>query len=271
VKTKIIPRYGVAGAIAAGMKTGSVMTVAFEIEGYDFVALNGGPLFEITPSISFFVNCNTAQEINDLWKKLSQGGTVMMELGRYPFSERYGWIQDKFGVSWQLILDGRKQKIAPCLMFAGAQHKKAEEAIHFYQSIFKDSHIILLERYPEGQGPEGGVVHARFTLQGQEFVAMNSHMEMPFDFNPAVSMVVYGDTQGDIDYYWERLSEGGDERAQQCGWMADKYGVSWQIVPSGWDAMMRDADPLKMERLMGAVLQMKKIDLAVVLKAYNEG
>ena len=113
-----------------------------------------------------------------------------MELDKYPFSEKYGWIQDKFGVSWQLILPGRTQKIAPCFMFSGDQHKKAEEAINFYISVFKNSAIIQLERYEKDQGPEGAVVHAKFTLEGQEFIAMDSHMELPHNFNPAISMVV---------------------------------------------------------------------------------
>jgi predicted 3-demethylubiquinone-9 3-methyltransferase (glyoxalase superfamily) len=270
-KTRIVTRYGAEGAKASGRPEGTVMTIAFQIEGQEFVALNGGPVFKITPSISFFVNCDTPGEIDKLWEKLSKGGSVLMELDKYPFSEKYGWVQDKFGVSWQLILSGRKQKIVPCFMFAGEQHKKAEEAINFYISVFRNSNIIQLERYKDGVGPEGAVVHAKFALNGQEFIAMDSHMELPINFNPAVSMVVYCTTQDDIDHCWEKLSEGGDERAQQCGWLQDKYGISWQIIPDGWDDMMHDPDSKKSERAMQAVLHMKKIDMEAVKKAYEKG
>jgi predicted 3-demethylubiquinone-9 3-methyltransferase (glyoxalase superfamily) len=265
-KSKIttITRYGEAGAKASGRKKGSVMTIAFQIEGQEFAAINGGPVFKISPVISFFVNCSSSKEINTLWEKLSDGGTVMMDLDKYPFSDKYGWIQDKFGVSWQLILPTRKQKIAPCLMFTGDQHKKAEEAINFYTSIFRNSKIIQLERYKTGEGPEGAVVHCKFILDGQEFTAMDSHQNLPYAFNPALSLVVNCETQEEIDYFWDKLSEGGDERAQQCGWLQDKFGVSWQIVPVGWGEMMRDSNTDQADRIMQAVLQMKKIDIKAV-------
>jgi predicted 3-demethylubiquinone-9 3-methyltransferase (glyoxalase superfamily) len=266
----ITTHYGANGAIAAGKQKGSIMTIAFQLEGQDFVAINGGPVFTINPTVSFFVNTSSAQEINALWDKLSEGGTVMMELDKYPFSERYGWIQDKFGVSWQLILQDRKQKITPCLMFTGNQHRRAEEAINFYTSVFKNSGIILLERYTAEQGPEGAVVHSRFTLDRKEFIAMDSHMHMPYEFNPAISLVVNCTTQDEIDYYWEKLTAGGDERAQQCGWLQDKFGLSWQIVPAGWDEIIRDPDPEKAERAMKAVLQMKKIDIQAVQRAMEQ-
>jgi predicted 3-demethylubiquinone-9 3-methyltransferase (glyoxalase superfamily) len=267
-KINNITYYGAEGAMASGRPKGSVMTVAFQIEGQEFIAINGGPVFQITPAVSFFVNCSTIQEIDVLWEKLSKGSTVMMELDKYPFSEKYGWIQDRYGVSWQLILPGREQKIAPCLMFTGRQHKKAEEAIHFYTSIFKNSNIIQLERYTADIGPEGAVVHSKFTLDGQEFTAMDSHMPLPHDFNPAISFVVNCKTQTEIDYFWDKLSEDGDESAQQCGWLQDKYGLSWQIIPAAWDEIMQD--PEKGNRAMQAILKMKKIDLHTVHMAIEQ-
>jgi len=269
-KIKTVTRYGEAGAKVSGMQKGTVMTIAFQIEGQEFVAINGGPVFEITPSISFFVNCENQQEIEALWEKLSKGGTVLMELDKYPFSEKYGWIQDKFGVSWQLILAGRMQKITPCLMFAGERHKKAEEAINFYISVFRNSDILQLERYTAGQGPEGAVVHARFLLGGQEFTAMDSHMEHNFNFTPAISFVVNCETQEETDHFWGKLSEGGDERAQQCGWLQDKYGVSWQVVPVALGKMLSDTDPERLERVMHSLLQMKKIDIKSLKKVYDQ-
>ena len=262
---KTTTRYSSDGARASGMPENSVMTMAFQIEGKDFVAINGGPVFQINPTISFFVNCESVLEIDRLWKKLSVDGMVMMELDNYPFAEKYGWIQDKFGVSWQLILPEREQKIIPCFMFTGDQHKKAEEAIHFYTSIFKDSEIIQLERYGKEVGPEGAVVHCKFTLNGQEFIAMDSHENMPMNFNPAISMVVNCETQEEIDYYWEKLSEGGFEGAQQCGWLQDKFGVSWQIVPNVLGELLS-----KGGNVMQAMLQMKKLDIKMLQDAVNQ-
>jgi predicted 3-demethylubiquinone-9 3-methyltransferase (glyoxalase superfamily) len=265
-------RYGDKGAEIAARPEGSVMTVDFQLEGQAFAAINGGPIFEINPAISFFVSCDTPQEIDILWERLSDGGTVMMELDNYPFSEKYGWIQDRFGVSWQLILQGRAQKIAPCFMFAGVQHKKAEEALNFYVSVFADavvptgrSEIMYQEHYKAGQGPEGAVVHSRFTLGGLEFVAMDSHMQQDINFSPAVSLAVNCETQEEIDYYWDRLTEGGDVSAQQCGWLQDKYGVSWQVVPSIIGSLM--SDPIKSQRVMQALFPMKKLDIETLINA----
>jgi len=260
-------RYSPEGAQATGMPESSVMTMAFQIEGQDFVAINGGPVFQITPTISFFVNCGTIQEIDRLWEKLSVSGMVMMELDNYPFAEKYGWIQDKFGVSWQLILPEREQKITPCFMFTGDQHKKAEEAIHFYTSIFKDSGIIQLERYGKEVGPEGAVVHCKFALNGQEFIAMDSHEYMPMNFNPAISMVVNCETQDEIDFYWGKLAEDGFEGAQQCGWLQDKFGVSWQIVPNVLGELLSHPD--KGGNVMQAMLPMKKLDINILMQAYQ--
>jgi predicted 3-demethylubiquinone-9 3-methyltransferase (glyoxalase superfamily) len=194
-----------------------------------------------------------------------------MELDKYPFSEKYGWVQDKFGVSWQLIIPHRKQKIVPCLMFTGDKHRRAEEAINYYISIFRNSAIIQLEHYKEGEGPDGAVVHCKFTLNGQEFIAIDSHSNLPYAFNPAISFVVNCENQEEIDYFWEKLSEGGDERAQQCGWLQDKYGVSWQIVPIGWGEMMRDSGAEKSDRMVQALLQMKKIDISTIQNIYVNG
>jgi predicted 3-demethylubiquinone-9 3-methyltransferase (glyoxalase superfamily) len=265
-----VTRYSGEGAKTSGMPVDSVMTVAFQLNGQEFVAINGGPVFQINPTISFFVNCETAQEIDMLWDKLSDDGTVMMELDKYPFSEKYGWIQDRFGVSWQLILPGRKQKFTPCLMFTGDQHQKTEEAINFYISVFRHSDIIHLERYGTDQGPEGAVVHAKFTLNGQEFIAMDSHTQHPFNFNPAISLVVYCENQEEVDYYWDKLSEGGDVNAQQCGWLQDKYGVSWQIVPVALMEMLSNPDPGKSEKVMKAVFQMKKMDINALKRAFGQ-
>ena len=270
-KIKTVTHYGSEGAEVSGIENGSVMTVAFQIEGQEFVALNGGPVFEITPAISFFVNCETEQEIDALWKKLSDGGTIFMGLNKYPFSEKFGWLKDKFGVTWQLMIGEGMQKITPFLMFGGEQSGKADEAMNFYISLFEDSGIIHLERYSSSDEEiEGTVKYARFSLKEQEFMAMDSIREHSFTFSPALSFIVNCESQEEVDHFWDKLSEGGDEKAQQCGWLQDKYGVSWQIVPIAMGEMMGDPDPEKSGRVVQAMLQMKKLDINLLREAYEQ-
>ena len=270
-KIKTITHYGPEGAIASGQENGSVMTVVFQLEGQEFLALNGGRVFEITAAISFFVNCETEQEIDILWSKLSEGGSVLMALNKYPFSDKFGWLKDKFGVTWQLMIGEGMQKINPFLMFGGAQSGKAEEAMNFYISLFKDSGIIHLERYGAAEEePVGTVKYASFSLNEQEFMAMDSIREHSFTFTPALSLVVNCESQEEIDHYWDKLSEGGYKEAQQCGWLQDKYGVSWQIVPTALQEMVSDPDPEKSRRVMKALIQMKKLDISVLREAYED-
>jgi predicted 3-demethylubiquinone-9 3-methyltransferase (glyoxalase superfamily) len=269
-KIKTLSRYETEGAKVSGREEGSVMTVAFELEEQEFVALNGGPVFEITPAISFFVNCESEQEINSLWNKLSKGGTVLIGLNNFPFSERFGWLKDKFGVTWQLMIGEGMQKINPFFMFGGAQSGKAEEAINFYVSLFSNSGIIHLERYESTEGEiEGTIKYARFSLSEQEFLAMDSTREHSFAFTPALSLVVNCESQEEIDHFWDKLSQGGDEKAQQCGWLQDRYRVSWQIVPRVMEEMMNDPDKEKSHRVMHSMLQMKKLDISVLRAAYE--
>lgn len=264
-------RYDDEGANASGRPKGTVMTVPFQIEGQEFVALNGGPIFKFTPAVSFFVSCEAHEEIDKLWDTFSEGGKVLMEFQQYPFSEKFGWLQDKFGLSWQLNLGRRAQKIAPFLLFVGKQHGKAEEAMKLYISLFKNSSISRVERYGAGEsGAEGTVKHAVFSLGGQEFMAMDSNLDHHFTFNEAISFVVNCETQKEVDYYWEKLSAGGDEKAQQCGWLKDKYGVSWQIVPTILPELLQDKNPVKSQRVMKAMLQMKKIDIDSLQRAYEQ-
>jgi len=260
-----IRHYGEAGP----GPTGSVMSVIFRIEGQTFYALNGGPEFTFTHSNSFYVSCKTPNEINALWKNLSQGGKVLMELAKYPFSEKYGWIQDRFGISWQLILSNDIQKISPFLMFSGNQQGKAEQAINFYVSLFKNSKIINISRYTENDtGQTGSVIHAEFKLNGQIFKAMDSAIHQDFSFSSAISYFVNCKTQREIDEFWEKLSEGGE--IMQCGWLKDKFGVTWQIVPTILDELLNDPDKEKSTRVMNAMMQMVKLDIKTLKNAYNQ-
>jgi predicted 3-demethylubiquinone-9 3-methyltransferase (glyoxalase superfamily) len=155
------------------------------------------------------------------------------------------------------------QKITPFLWFDG----KAEEATNFYASIFKNSKIGSITRYGEnGPGPKGTVMSATFQLEGQEFMALNGGPQ--FTFSPAISFFVNCETQEEADELWENLSEGGEK--QRCGWLKDKYGVSWQIVPTALGKMLNDPDPAKSGRVMKAMLQMDKIDIDRLKQAYEQ-
>ena len=252
--------------------SGTVDVVTIELSGQKFTLISAGPFFKFTPAVSFLVACNTKEEVDALWGELSLGGTALMELGEYPFSEKYGWVQDKYGLSWQVMFIGDrtvKQKITPTLMFVGKQCGKAEEAINFYASVFENANIGDIFRYSKGEEPdkEGTIKHAAFTLEGLELAAMDSAHEHNFTFNEAISLIVHCDTQEEIDYFWRELSAGPE--AEQCGWLKDKYGLSWQIVPTVMDQMLKDEDKNKMAAVTEAFLKMKKFDIAQLKKAYG--
>lgn len=263
-----VARYGPEAAKASGQAEGSVMLVEFELEGQPFVALNGGPIFKFSPTVSFFVSNSSADEIDRMWARLMAGGTVVMELGTYPFGEKYGWLVDKYGVSWQFYLEDRPQKIAPALMFVGENRGRAEEAMKYYASLFKDSGITFMALYDKTMmGPEGKVAHAKFSLDGYELVAFDSHIQQDFAFTPAISLLINCRSQEEIDHFWEALSAGG--HTEQCGWLADKYGLSWQVFPEEVGELLRDKDPRKTERVWKAMLDMTKMEIEVLKKAYG--
>jgi len=254
--------------------SGTVEIITIEVLGQEFTLISAGPLFKFNPSVSFLVACSTKEEVNELWKKLSEGGTALMDLGEYPFSEKYGWVQDKYGLSWQIMFMGDhkiKQRIIPTLMFVGKQNGKAEEAINFYSSVFGNARVGDILRYSKGEEPdkEGTVKNASFMLEDQDFAAMDSAREHNFAFNESISFMVHCNTQKEIDYYWEKLSVYPE--AEQCGWLKDKYGLSWQIVPNIMDEMLKDNDKKKIARVTEAFLQMKKLDIAKLKEAYESG
>lgn len=266
--------------------SGDADIVSFELAGQKFLSISAGPFFKFNPSISFILNFdpskdkNARKNLDATWEKLSQGGTALMPLDKYPFSERYGWIQDKFGLSWQLILsnpDGEEAPfITPSFLFVGSVCGKAEEASDFYMSVFsqrngssKNTKRGLIERYPNGMEPdkEGTIMFTGFMLENQWFAAMDSAREHKFAFNEAVSLMITCETQEEIDYFWEKLS--AIPQAEQCGWCKDKYGVSWQISPAVMGEMMSKGTPEQINRLTQAFLPMKKFDIAKLEKAYH--
>ncbi len=253
--------------------SGSVDIVTIELMGQEFTLLSAGPLFKFNPSVSFLVAFDSKEAVDVAWEKLSAGGTALMELGTYPFSERYGWTQDRYGLSWQLMYTASqpiKQTITPTLMFVGEQCGKAEEAINFYASVFHNAHVDGILRYENNEAPDkaGTVKHAAFTLEGQGFAAMDSARGHTFAFNEAISLMVHCDTQEEIDYYWDKLT--AVPEAEQCGWLKDKFGFSWQIVPTGMDEMFKEKDEKKIARVTEAFLKMKKFDIAKLQEAATQ-
>jgi predicted 3-demethylubiquinone-9 3-methyltransferase (glyoxalase superfamily) len=253
--------------------------VSFELAGQSFMAISAGPLFKLNPSVSFFVNFDPSRDpdarnnLDRMWARLSEGGTALMPLDKYPFSERFGWVQDKYGLSWQLILtnpEGEERPfIVPSLMFVGEVAGRAEEAINHYLSIFKNSKLGAIAHYGAGQEPdkEGTVMFADFMLEGQWFAAMDSAHEHNFAFNEAISFLVDCDSQEEIDYYWERLSTVPE--AERCGWLKDKFGVSWQISSAALHVMLTNGTREQVDRVTQAFLPMKKLDVAELEKAYE--
>lgn len=244
--------------------SGDCDLVGFKIMNYEFKAISAGPHFQFTPSISIMVNFDPAQDeeatqkIDEIWEKLSENGKVLMPLGQYPFSSRYGWIQDKFGLSWQLILtdpEGEiRPQILPALLFVTDTCEQAEEATDFYISTFQNSKRGMLSRYPAGMEPnkEGSIMFTDFTLEGQWFVAMDGSSQMhDFKFNEAISFIVNCEDQKEIDYFWEKLS--AKPESEQCGWLKDQFGLSWQIIPQNMDQLTNT--PEKVQKM----LKMKKI------------
>lgn len=260
--------------------SGDCDIVSFTLWNYTFQAISAGPYFKVNPSISFMVNFDPSQDPNaktkldEMWDKLTEGGKALMPIDTYPFSERYGWVEDKYGVSWQLILtnpEGEKRPaIIPSLLFVGDTVGKAEEATDFYISLFKNSSRGSIARYPAGMEPnkEGNIMFTDFKLENQWFVAMDGDAsEHTFKFNEGVSLMVKCDTQEEIDYYWEKLS--AVPEAEQCGWLKDMYGVSWQIVPAEMDEMMGKGTKEQVDRVTQSFLQMKKFDIAKLKEAYE--
>ncbi len=243
--------------------TDSPMVVKWELAGQTFMGLNGGPMFTTNPSISFLVICEEDAEINTLWEKLSDGGMVMMALDKYDWSERYGFVQDKFGLAWQ-IMKGKysdvNQKITPTLLFVGNSFGKAAAAVKYYTDVFKPSSVDGILLYAENEGPAAGSVkHSQYVLDGKVFMAMDGYGEHKFAFNEGISFVVECESQVDIDYFWDSLTCNGGQESM-CGWLKDKFGVSWQIIPKNIGAIMMD--PVNGQKAMQALMQMKKIDIA---------
>jgi len=258
--------------------SGDAEMLSFQLEGQLFSAISGGPFFKLNPSVSLMVACDSVEEVDLKYAALSQGGVDLMPLGEYPFSKRYAWTQDKFGLSWQLMLaeetadSGKtsrfnRQKITPCLLFSGDVCGKAMDAMNLYTNIFKGGTVNMVSHYQPGEAmmPQAQVNYASFTINGMNFAAMDNGYPADFGFNEAFSLMVYCDTQVQIDYYWDALS--AVPEAEQCGWLKDKFGVSWQVTPALLDDIMYHGTREEARRVTQAFLPMKKIDIKKIQTA----
>jgi predicted 3-demethylubiquinone-9 3-methyltransferase (glyoxalase superfamily) len=267
-----VTRFPEAGTEIHGQPAGAIQAMELDLDGYRLSLLNGGPHFQLTPAISLFVMRETADEVDALWRALSEGGSVMMPLDAYPWSEKYGWLSDRFGVSWQIALGKRSdiggQAMAPALLFVGAQHGKAEAALERYTALFPGSKVEGILRH-DGSGPDpvGTVMHAQCYLGGETFMMMDSALPHAFGFNEAFSFIIQCETQDEIEHYASALSSVPE--AEQCGWVKDEFGVSWQVVPRVLFEMLLDSDQRKVEAVTKAFLAMKRFDIEALKRAYT--
>ena len=242
------------------------LAATVSIHGFRLSLINGGNQYAPNPSISCILNFDpllfggeeqARAYLDELYKRLSTGG-VLMELGEYPFSPRYAWVRDRFGMTWQLMLtdpDGDPRPfVIPSFMFGGTNHAHAEEATDAWIALFDNAHRGALYRYEEG-GPldAGTVMFTDFTLRGTWIAATDSGTFHDFTFTPGVSMIVSCRDQEEIDRYWAGLS--AVPEAERCGWCVDRWGVSWQVVPHNIAELMADAIT------RDKILHMGKIDL----------
>lgn len=249
---------------------GKTLIVELVIDDYLLTLVNAGDEFRPNASVSFMLNFDPLRfdgdrdaaraRLDETWSKLADGGSVLMELGEYPFSPYYGWVQDRYGVNWQLLLTNPEGDprpfLIPQLMFCGPVENKAREAAEFYASLFPDAEVGFVAEYPEKTGPAdaGSVMFGEFRLAGQWFSMMDSAVEQDVTFTCGVSLEVRCADQEEIDKYWDALA--AVPEAEACGWLADQYGLSWQIVPESMGELM--ARPGAYEKMMG----MKKLIIA---------
>jgi predicted 3-demethylubiquinone-9 3-methyltransferase (glyoxalase superfamily) len=254
--------------------SGDCDVVSFTLHGQPFMAISAGPVFTFTPASSLLVNFDPARDpqartrLDATWSKLLEGGEALMPLDAYPFSPRYGWVKDRYGLSWQLILADAsgepRPAILPFLMFTGAVAGRAAEAGAFYRNVFPDSREGRRVTYPEGSSPDrpGTTMFSDFRLDQTWFAAMDSAHPHGFGFNEAMSFIVTCRDQGELDRLWAQLSS--DPASEQCGWCKDRFGVSWQVTAKVLADAMGSGDPAVVDRVTRAFLPMKKLDVATL-------
>lgn len=244
------------------------VVVMLQVFGQKLMLLNGGDMFKPNPSISLMFLTMSEKEVEEIWNKLILEGESMMPLDAYPFSPKYGWVQDKYGVSWQLYTARDEshiiQKLVPTLMFTGPQNGKAMEAAHFYTSLFPNSEMRGVMYYNAESGePETAVQHGEFIIDNYLLMMMDSSLAHNFNFSEGMSLLVECNNQEEIDKYWNMLTSNGGEESM-CGWLKDRFGISWQIVPARLDEWIKISP-----KVMDEVFKMRKLDIQRLKDAIN--
>ena len=253
---------------AARITSQSPFVTGIEIGGQHITLLDGGPQYRPNASISFYVGCETIAEFDQIWDALSASGTVVAAPASTPWSDRYGYVTDKFGVAWQLGVQAARditQKVTPYFMFTGNQYGKAEEAIKLYSTVFKGASVAGdAVRYGKNDAGEhaGYVRHVEMNLLNQKFMLADV-AEGAVGFTEGVSLTVHCESQEEVDYYWTKLTQGGKE--SMCGWLKDRFGVSWQIIPTVLTKLM--SDPSKAGKAAKAFMTMRKLDIEQIVQA----
>jgi predicted 3-demethylubiquinone-9 3-methyltransferase (glyoxalase superfamily) len=242
------------------------MVQMLRINGQSMMFLTAGPMFKPNASISFLIANMDEKETERLYALLADDGIALMPLDSYPFSKKYGWVRDKYGITWQLYA-GEKgdtdQYFTPTLMFIGANNGRAKEAISYYTTLFPHSKTEGIMEY--GAGGENDIAenvqHAQFSIDGYTLGCMDSSLDHQFNFDEGISFQVLTKDQEETDYYWNSMTqEGGAE--SMCGWLKDKFGVSWQIVPQRLVELLQQSDKAKAQKAGQALMKMKKIIVA---------
>lgn len=244
-----------------GTPSGEIEVVDLSIHGSNITFMTAGPYVDKNPAISFSLSFENEAALKNIWDKLALGGQVMMELQKYPFAPLYGWLSDKWGVSWQLIYlpEANFPKFYPALMFTQDLAGKASEAIDFYTTLFPDSKVLNKIKYGAGGGDNPEYLsHAEFSLAGQFFIALDSSAPHKFKFSDAISLVINVEGQDEVDFYWDKLTQNGG-RESQCGWCRDKFGVSWQVLPKELGEATDNSDQEISSYAVKQMLEMKKI------------
>ncbi len=229
--------------------------IEFTLGGRVFRAINGELDVAFNNSFSLVVMCPSQEDLNLKWEQLiSNGGKVVMPLGKYDFAECYGWLEDEFGLSWQVFLDGKMPfdfEVVPSLLYPKG---KTKEALEFYATVFKDFRINFVDYLDE---EKNNIIFSCFTINGSDYFAWDNLSDQEFPFNESTSIMIDCDTQEEIDYYWDKLS--ADVNAGICGWNKDKFGLSWQICPKYLNDAIFDKE--KYKKIAPAMYKMKKLDL----------
>jgi predicted 3-demethylubiquinone-9 3-methyltransferase (glyoxalase superfamily) len=252
--------------------SGDCEIVDFELANLRFNAISAGPYFTFNPSVSLMVACHTREEVDRLHENLSDGGTELMPLGEYPFSNRYAWVQDRYGLSWQLMFVENMeehQRISPSLLFTEGVCGKAEEAADYYVSFFEDAKKGFFNHYADGEANDkrAKTNYGEVNILGTQFIVMDHGFGGDFTFNEAFSFMVVCENQSEIDYYWDKLSFVPE--AEQCGWVKDQFGLSWQVTPANMNDVLMHGTKEEIKRVTEAFLKMKKFDLAALEKAHR--